>query len=104
MSEAKLTAAILIVSDTASRDPSTDKAAPILADVFNQYGSNQWAVSEIQIVSDDVVAIQRQVVQWCDGEKSPSLIVTTGGTGFTLKDNTPEAINPLLHKHATGLM
>ncbi|KAI4277347.1 MAG: hypothetical protein LQ337_001838 [Flavoplaca oasis] len=104
MSEARLAAAILVVSDTASRDPSTDKAGPILADVFNQYGSNQWAVSEIQIVSDDVVAIQRQVVQWCDGEASPNLIVTTGGTGFTLKDNTPEAINPLLHKHATGLI
>ncbi|KAL8911180.1 MAG: hypothetical protein Q9172_007716 [Xanthocarpia lactea] len=99
-----LTAAILIISDTAFRDPPTDKAGPTLTDVFNQDGGSQWRVSDTQIVPDDVVAIQRRVTGWCDGEHNPNLIITTGGTGFTLKDNTPEAIGPLLHKHATGLV
>ena len=99
-----LTAAILIISDTAFRDPSTDKAGSTLTDVFNQDGGGQWRVSDTQIVPDDVVAIQRWVTGWCDGEHNPNLIITTGGTGFTSKDNTPEAIGPLLHKHATGLV
>ncbi|KAI4248732.1 MAG: hypothetical protein L6R42_009167, partial [Xanthoria sp. 1 TBL-2021] len=104
MSNEKLTVAILIISDTAFHDPSTDEARPILTDVFRQDGGNQWTISETQIVPDDVLAIQRRVVGWCDGEKSPNLIITTGGTGFTPKDNTPEAISPLVHKHASGLV
>ncbi|KAL8781868.1 MAG: hypothetical protein Q9213_005809 [Squamulea squamosa] len=104
MSKEALTTSLLIVSDTAFRDPSTDKVGQVLTDVFNQDSSNQWKISEIQIVPDDVVEIQRRVTGWCDGATTPNLIVTTGGTGFTQKDNTPEAIHPLLHKHATGLM
>ncbi|KAL8854392.1 MAG: hypothetical protein Q9221_000879 [Calogaya cf. arnoldii] len=103
-SNEKLSAAILIVSDTASKDPSTDKAGSVLTDAFSQDGNNQWIVSETYIVPDDIVAIQRQVVQWCDGEKSPNLIITTGGTGFAPRDNTPEAINVLLHRPASGLV
>ncbi|KAL8813806.1 MAG: hypothetical protein Q9223_006931 [Gallowayella weberi] len=104
MSNEKLRAAILIVSDTAYREPSTDKARPILTDVFNRDGGDQWGVSEVRIVPDDVRAIQQQVTAWCDGASFPNLLVTTGGTGFTAKDNTPEAISPLLHKHAPGLV
>ncbi|KAL8684142.1 MAG: hypothetical protein Q9224_006576, partial [Gallowayella concinna] len=56
----KLRAAILVVSDTASQDPSTDKAGSTLTDVFNQDGADQWEVSEVRIVPDDVLAVQRQ--------------------------------------------
>ncbi|KAI4233987.1 MAG: hypothetical protein L6R40_006917 [Gallowayella cf. fulva] len=104
MSNGKLTAAILIVSDTAFQDPSTDKAGSTLVDAFNQRGSDQWSVSDTQIVADNVLAIQRQVTTWCDRGGFPNLVITTGGTGFTEKDNTPEAISPLLHKHASGLV
>ncbi|KAI4287063.1 MAG: hypothetical protein L6R35_003683 [Caloplaca aegaea] len=99
MNHQKLKAAILIVSDTASQDPSTDKSGPLLRDVLfaeeASGGGEQWTVSEQQIVADDVLAIQRQVTTWCDGGGGGdyvNLILTTGGTGFTGKDNTPEAI------------
>ena len=104
MSSTKLKAAILIVSDTAARDPSTDKASDALHETFVASGGDQWDVVASNIVPDSVLDIQRTVTGWSDGEEFVNLIVTTGGTGFTSKDNTPEAINPLIHRHAPGLV
>lgn len=104
MKHGNLKVAILIISDTAHQDPSTDKAGKLLQDVFSEDGGGQWIVSEQQIVPDDVLAIQRQVTKWCDGSGYANLVITTGGTGFTGKDNTPEAIAPLIYKHAPGLV
>ena len=104
MNNAKLKAAILIVSDTAYKDSSTDKAGDVLGDAFASNGSDQWIVEEKQIVPDDVLSIQRHLMQWCDGVDSMNLVITTGGTGFTAKDNTPEAVAPLIHRHAPGIV
>ena len=101
-----LRAAILIVSTTAAKEPSTDAAEAALRDVFSKDGNGQWAVAETQIVSDSVSHIQRQIMLWTDGPRSPTvnLIVTTGGTGFAASDETPEAVSALLHKQAPGLV
>lgn len=104
MNNGKLKAAILIISETAFRNPSTDKAREVLSKTFIEDGSDQWTISEQQIIPDDVLTIQQQVTRWCDGSDFPNLVVTTGGTGFTGKDVTPEAIGPLIHKHASGLV
>jgi gephyrin len=92
MSEAgtKLKAAILIVSDTASKDASTDKCIPVLKDVFDSVGDNQWELTETDIVPDDVLAIQKTIRNWTDCHEPVNLIVTSGGTGFATKDVTPE--------------
>lgn len=101
-----LKAAVLIISDTASKDPSTDKCEPVLREVFNSASTDSatWDVAHVSIVPDDVLAIQRSVAQWTDLEDSVHLVVTSGGTGFATKDVTPEAISPLLHKQAPGLV
>jgi len=104
MSATKLKAAILIVSDTAAQEPSTDKADNVLREAFVTGGGGQWDVVDSKIVSDSVLDIQRTVSQWSDREDFVNLIVTTGGTGFTSKDNTPEAISSLIHRHAPGLV
>jgi hypothetical protein len=104
MENAKLKAAILIISDTAYKDPATDKAGSVLEDAFASDGDDQWIVEEKQIVPDDVLSIQRHLMQWCDRDNCMDLIITTGGTGFTAKDNTPEAVIPLLHRQAPGLV
>jgi gephyrin len=88
--DSKLRAAILIVSETASQDPSTDKCIPILEDVFGNLGNGQWDVSETEIVPDNVLAIQKAIRNWADGPEPINLIVTSGGTGFATKDVTPE--------------
>ena len=104
MNNAKLKAAILIVSDTAFKDPSTDKAGDVLGAAFARDGDDQWIVEEKQIIPDDVLSVQRDLTRWCDGVDFMNLVVTTGGTGFTAKDNTPEAVGPLLHRQAPGLV
>lgn len=87
---AKLKAAILVVSETASRDPSTDKCIPILKEVFGNLGGNQWDISTTEIVTDSVITIQNTIRKWTDGESPVNLIITSGGTGFATKDVTPE--------------
>ena len=104
MDHSKLKARILIVSDTASKDSSTDKAGDTLSNVFADEGNGQWTVEDRKIVPDDVLMIQKAVSLSCDREDYVNLLITTGGTGFAVKDNTPEAINPLIHKHAPGLV
>lgn len=91
-----LRAAILIVSDTASKDPSSDKTVPLLRSTLEEDGAGRWDVEnvKVEIVPDDVVEIQRTVKNWCDVEEDrPNLVLTSGGTGFATKDWTPEVGN-----------
>ncbi|KAL5341226.1 hypothetical protein BJX70DRAFT_386808 [Aspergillus crustosus] len=104
MAGQRLTAAILVVSDTASQDPSSDRVIGTLTDVFSAEGSSNWGQPITQIVPDDVLQIQRTVCEWADGLDPVNLILISGGTGFAVKDNTPEAVTPLLHRHAPGLV
>jgi len=92
MSHQMYSAAILVISDTASRDATTDKCAPTLANVFQGEGNDQWVVAETKIVPDSMLEIQRAIMQWTEGENYMNLIVTSGGTGFAVKDNTPEVL------------
>lgn len=98
MANTKLRAAILIISDTAFKDPSTDKAGNALREIFASDGGDKWDSPQIKIVPDDVLEIQRSICQWADGENFFNLIVTTGGTGFAVKDNTPEVCCPRAEK------
>ncbi|KAJ5803148.1 uncharacterized protein N7503_005598 [Penicillium pulvis] len=100
--EPKLKVAILIVSDTASQDPASDKVAGALAPILAQEG--KWEPPAIRIVPDNVFQIQQAIYDWADGEDWYNLILLSGGTGFAVKDNTPEAVTPLIHRHAPGLV
>ncbi|KAK1988688.1 molybdenum cofactor synthesis domain-containing protein [Colletotrichum cereale] len=106
MTDAPLKVAILIVSTTASKDPSTDKSELVLRDVIENEGGGKWKVTETKIVQDHVPQIQRQIMLWADlgPIEGVNLILTTGGTGFAVSDNTPEAVATLLHRTAPGLI
>ncbi|KAF4956635.1 hypothetical protein FSARC_11513 [Fusarium sarcochroum] len=104
MASGPLKAALLIVSTTAAKDASADASGPILTQVLKDEGDGKWEVHDTKIVADDVLAIQRQITAWTDGPDSVNLVVTTGGTGFAAGDATPEAVTPLLHKQAPGLV
>lgn len=86
----KLRAAIIIISETASRDPSTDKCIPALQDAFANEGGGRFDATETAIVPDDVLQIQRAITQRTDGNDAFNLIITSGGTGFAVNDVTPE--------------
>ncbi|EAQ87883.1 hypothetical protein CHGG_04502 [Chaetomium globosum CBS 148.51] len=101
---APLKAAILVVSTTAAKDPSTDAAEAALRGVFEQDGGGRWDVVDTKIVSDVATQIQRQITLWTDSAEPANLVITTGGTGFAVADHTPEAVSVLLHKQAPGLV
>ena len=90
MSTESLRASIIIVSETASKDPSTDKCIPALQEVFASDGSGRFDANDTTIVPDDPLSIQRAITERTDGATPVNLIVTSGGTGFTVKDVTPE--------------
>ncbi|GES60189.1 molybdenum cofactor biosynthesis protein Gephyrin [Aspergillus terreus] len=104
MADNTLKAAILVVSDTASQDPSTDRVSETLTTVFSTEGPGTWQQPVTKIVPDNVLDIQRAICDWTDGPNRVNLIVVSGGTGFAVKDNTPEAVSPLIHRHAPGLV
>ncbi|KAK5624952.1 hypothetical protein RRF57_000668 [Xylaria bambusicola] len=105
MAEARLKVAVLIISTTAAKDPSTDASQLALSDVLDKEGGGKWELVDTKIVSDVVTQIQRQIMLWADvAAENINLIVTTGGTGFAIADNTPEAVSALLHKQAPGLV
>ena len=85
-----LRAAIVVISETASKDPSTDKCIPALREVFETDGAGRFDTNDTIIVRDDVLEIQRAITQRTDSDDFMNLIVTSGGTGFTQKDVTPE--------------
>ncbi|RAH73982.1 bifunctional molybdopterin adenylyltransferase MobB/molybdopterin molybdotransferase MoeA family protein [Aspergillus aculeatinus CBS 121060] len=99
-----LKAAILVVSDTASQDPSTDKVGDALTNVLSTAGPNTWDKPAVKIVPDSVLDIQRAICDWADGPNWVNLVCVSGGTGFATKDITPEAVSPLIHRHASGLV
>jgi molybdenum cofactor biosynthesis protein B len=87
--------AVLTVSD--SRDASSDTSGDILAE--RVAGAGHELVGRA-IVRDDVAAIQKQILAWV-GEGAEA-IVSTGGTGITGRDVTPEAVRPLFDKEIEG--
>ncbi len=88
--------AVLTVSDT--RSAEDDKSGATLAERIAKAGH---AVAARAIVSDDVDKIRTQVKAWI-ADPSIDVIISTGGTGFTGRDVTPEAVEPLFEKRMDG--
>jgi molybdenum cofactor biosynthesis protein B len=88
--------AVLTVSDTRSLED--DKSGTTLAERITKAGH---AVAARAIVTDDVENIRAQVKAWI-AEPGIDVIITTGGTGFTGRDVTPEAVEPLFEKRMEG--
>jgi molybdenum cofactor biosynthesis protein B len=88
--------AVLTVSDTRSLDE--DKSGATLAERIAKAGH---AVAARAIVTDDVEKIRQQVRAWI-ADPGIDVIITTGGTGFTGRDVTPEALEPLFEKRMEG--
>ena len=88
--------AVLTVSDT--RSLADDKSGDTLAARIAEAGHT---VAGRNIVTDDVEKIRAIVKGWI-ADKSVDVIITTGGTGFTGRDVTPEAIEPLFEKRMDG--
>ena len=91
-----LNVAVLTVSDTRTRE--TDTSGAFLEEALVAAGH---VVADRQIVIDDVYQLRAIVSQWIADPKV-EVILTTGGTGFSGRDSTPEALSPLFDKAIDG--
>jgi molybdenum cofactor biosynthesis protein B len=92
-----LNIAVLTISDT--RALADDKSGTTLVDRLTAAGHK---LAARDIVTDDVEAIRAVVRTWI-ADPGVDVIITTGGTGFTGRDVTPEAVEPLFEKRMDGI-
>lgn len=91
-----LTIAVLTMSDTRSLEE--DRSGTVLVERLQAAGHT---LADRAICKDDIGQIQEQASKWI-ADANIDVILTTGGTGFTGRDVTPEALTPLFEKHMDG--
>ena len=91
--------AILTISTAGARGERRDTSGDAIASWARDRKHDMVAR---QLVSDDVNAIARQLLEWCDGDRA-DLVLTTGGTGLSPTDVTPEATAVVIERDAPGI-
>lgn len=91
-----LNIAVLTISDT--RDESTDTSGDLLVQGVKDAEHN---FVEKVIVKDDIYLIRRELSRWI-ADPTIHAVLTTGGTGFSGRDSTPEAVTPLFDQEVVG--
>ncbi len=90
---------ILTVSDRSSQGLRPDASGPALEEMVARQG---WIVATRQTVPDDLATIREALASWADSGKV-DIVLTTGGTGFSPRDITPEATLAVIQRNAPGL-
>lgn len=91
--------AILTISTSRARESGADQSGDAIVEWCRARG---YEITERALVADDVNAIVRELLAWCDGERA-DLVLTTGGTGLSPSDVTPEATRSVLEREAPGI-
>jgi molybdopterin adenylyltransferase len=89
--------AVLTISSTVARRQAEDESGPLLAELAEAAGAD---VEAMEVVPDDYSLIEDRLHHFVDDEMS--LVFTTGGTGFTPDDVTPEATRAVIERDAPG--
>jgi molybdopterin adenylyltransferase len=95
----KLRFGILTVSDRSARGERLDASGPALE---RQVSAQGWTVVRSEIIPDDRQIIKTTLASWADSREI-DVILTTGGTGFSPRDVTPEATRAVIDREAPGL-
>ncbi len=100
MSEnSKFTVGIITASDKGSRGEREDLSGPAIREMIEKAG---YQVVSMKILPDDETLLYDEMVRLCDDVKV-DVVFTTGGTGFSQRDNTPEATLRAATKNAPGI-
>lgn len=91
--------AILTISDAGARGERADTSGDAIAEWVR---THDYALAERDLVADDVVAIVGRLTTWCDSG-AVDLVLTTGGTGLSPRDVTPEATRAVIQRDAPGI-
>jgi molybdenum cofactor synthesis domain-containing protein len=92
-------AAILTVSDRGSRGERVDLSGPEISRIVEAAGME---IVERRIVPDEKEAIRRTLLEWCD-QREVDLLLTTGGTGVSPRDVTPDATREVIEREIPGM-
>ena len=95
----KYTAAVITVSDKCSRGEREDTSGPAIAEMAKDGG---WDVVYTAVVPDEMDEIKAELIKCCD-ELKISMVLTTGGTGFSPRDITPEATMQVVERPTPGI-
>ena len=90
---------IITVSDRSSRGERPDESGPALVKAVSQQG---WEVVRTEVLPDEADQVKTKLVEWADGGEM-DVILTTGGTGFSPRDITPEATQAVIQRPTPGL-
>ena len=95
----ELTAAVITMSDKGSRGERVDTAGPAVCKLLEEHG---YTVVHTNLLPDDYEAIRAELIH-CADELKVCLVATTGGTGFSKRDVTPEATLSVVEREARGI-
>src|SRR5215216_594613 len=95
----EIVAVVLTISDRAARREREDKSGPAVVAELEKLGCK---IAATEIISDDREQIAARLREYAE-RGDVNLIVTAGGTGFSPRDNTPEATRDVIEKEAPGL-
>lgn len=96
---APIRVAILTISDGVAGGTRQDRSGPAIAEWIRARG---YLLAAHEVCADRTERIAALLLQWCDQDIA-ELVLTTGGTGFTPRDVTPEATRAVLQREARGL-
>lgn len=92
-------AAIITISDKGSRGERIDTSGKAIGEILEE---NDWEVQYRTIIPDEQAEIEETLIR-CADEMQVALVLTTGGTGFSKRDVTPEATKAVIEKEALGI-
>ena len=93
------TAAVITISDKGSRGERQDTSGPMLCNMLKE---QEYSVCYQTIIPDDIRQIESELIQ-CADDRKIALILTTGGTGFSPRDVTPEATKAVIERETPGI-
>jgi molybdenum cofactor synthesis domain-containing protein len=96
---AEIRAVVITVSDRCARGQARDESGPALAQLLEEMGAQIIATL---IVPDDLEPLTEKLCGYAD-DGDANLVITTGGTGFSPRDNTPEATRAAIQREVPGL-
>jgi molybdenum cofactor synthesis domain-containing protein len=95
----KFTVAVLTASDKGSRGERADESGLVIKEMIREAGGE---VVVYNVVPDDTAVLRDKLVEYCDNLKV-NLVLTTGGTGLSPRDHTPEATLAVIEKQVPGI-
>jgi molybdenum cofactor synthesis domain-containing protein len=95
----EIRAVVMTVSDRCARGEQEDESGVVLVELLKEMGASVVAT---EILPDDLEPLSEKLRAYAD-RADVNLIMTTGGTGFSPRDNTPEATRAVIQKEAPGL-